>query len=236
MTTDQPKSGSRLAKHMQIIGVENSELKKHDLEFERAGIASMNPPALNLDRIQQLRVPAKSASRKHSSSWISAIAIGLAALVAVFVFVPKEDSGFRVKGAGQIRIFAEFDGKVAEWDRLTELNSGTRLRVEFKALSDMNGVVGVVDRNFNDLFSAETIWNSNVPLKTGDVKLSAGSIELTGENEGEILITATCPQSKFPKDLPAFREFWVDVKSAFLKKANIKLDVAGCNVESIALR
>lgn len=235
MTTDKPKSDSRLGKHLQIIGAEPGGFADHELTSERAGIEAMNPPKLKLGDIQPLKVPVKTTSPKYTS-WFGGIAIAMAAAIAVFVFVPKEDPGFRVKGAGQMRVFVETAGVVTEWDRQSKLSDGSRLRVEFKGLEDVTGVVGVVDRNFNDLFSAEAIWDKKVLLNAGDVKLSTGSIELTGEDEGEILIAVICPVAKFPQELTSFRKFWIDVKLSFLKKSDIKSGVAGCDAESVALR
>lgn len=235
MTTDQQKPSSRLGKHLQIIGAEKGSFTEPELEFERSGIGSMNPPSLKLDQIRPLKIPEKRVA-KFTYGRMSAIGVGLAAMIAVIVFSPKEDDGFRVKGAGQVQVFADFEGSVTSWDKLSKLNNGTKLRIEIKAFDDVTAVVGVVDRNFNDLFSAETVWDKKIQIQKGDVGLSSGSIELTGEDEGEILITAVCATAQFPADLASFRDLWVDVKSAFLKKPSMKVNVAGCQTEAISLR
>jgi hypothetical protein len=232
MTTDKTKSNSRLAKHLQILDLEQSNFSERELKAERDGISSMRPPALNLDSVSISSSP--QITRKKTSVWYAVAAAALAAVLTLTFYIPKEaDDGFRVKGQGSVRIYAEEAGKVFEWDKKTPLASGARVRVEFKATEDVVAYLGVIGRDQADLLPVGMIWDRKLSLLKGEVVRSEGSIELTGSDEGETILAVTCPANLALANSEAFAQFWQEAKSA----AKVKADrVKGCLVEAIALR
>jgi hypothetical protein len=234
MTTDSSKKNSRLAKHLQILDLEGGEFSELELKSERTGIESMRPPALRLDEVETLRVSTSRGGFRRMS-WLGAASAALAAMIALVVFMPEKDDGYRVKGAGQVNIYAEVAGNVSIWNRSSELQNGTRLRVEFKALENITGLVGVVDRNGIDLFPPQSVWENKITVTRGEVAYSSGSVELTGENEGEILIAVSCPAGMLPTE-PGFVEFWGKIKSRIRDNSVAVQNISGCSVERIPLR
>jgi hypothetical protein len=211
MTTDSGKNGagktdSRLAKHLQVLGLENGGFTDKELSAERKGMAAMQPPPLELgDLPVQRQQPPVRALR---GSWYGIGAIAAAAMLAVMVYVQREDDGYRVKGATQVVVYTETAGSVQVWDKKSPLASGVRVRVEFKALGDVVAFVGVKDGKDHDLFSPEIVWTQRLTLSAGQVAAAGGSIELTGPAEGETLVAVTCPAATAPVSLGEFTLFW----------------------------
>ena len=234
MTIDKTKTESRLAKHLQILKLEDNGFDAGELKAEQDGIASMKPPALNLDRATS-SLPTTKATRTRASTWYSAAAIAIAAMIAVFVYLPKNEEvdGFRVKGQGTVRIYVENDGKVTEWDQKRALANGSRVRVEFKATEDTVAYLGVVSRNQTDLLPMGMIWDRKLTLATGTIGRTEDSIELTGKNEGETVLAVTCPKASAVPLFEGFAQFWTEVKAA--SKDNTPR-VNGCALETIPLR
>ena len=234
MTTDKTKTDSRLAKHLQLLKLEDSGFSAEELKAEQAGISSMKPPALNLDKATSFSAAPKS-TRPSASTWIPIAVLGMAAMIAVVVYMPKKEDvdGFQVKGQGAVRIYVEDDGKVTEWDHKKALGNGSRVRVEFKATENVVAYLGVLSRDQTDLLPIGLIWERKLILATGEIGRSEGSIELTGRNEGETVLAVTCPTAAAVPGFEVFAQFWSDVKAA--SKANASI-IKGCTLETIPLR
>jgi hypothetical protein len=234
MTTDKTKTESRLAKHLQILNLENNGFSAGELKAEQDGISSMKPPALDLDRAAN-SLPITKPARSLVTTWYSVAALAVAAMIAVFVYMPKNEEvdGFRVKGQGAVRIYVENDGKVTEWDHKGALANGSRVRVEFKATEDTVAYLGVVSRNQTDLLPIGMIWDRKLTLATGTIGRTEGSIELTGKNEGETVLAVSCPKVSAVPLFEGFAQFWIEVKAASKENAP---RVNGCALESIPLR
>ncbi len=231
MTTDQPKKDSRLAKHLQILDLEQSEFSDGELKAERDGIASMRPPALNLDSGAFTQPP--KASKMRPSVWYTSAAVAMAAMIAIVVYSPKEEGGFQVKGQGSVRIYAENAGKVIEWDKKTALANGSRVRVEFKATEDIVAYLGVIGRDQIDLLPVGMIWERRLRLANGEVGQSEGSIELAGADEGETILAVTCPKGQAVSESVEFGQFWLEAKAASKNKVS---SLKGCALETVSLR
>ncbi len=234
MTTDRTKTDSRLAKHLQILKLEDSGFSTDELKAELGGISSMNPPALNLDRAGSAASMSKT-TKSLTSMWFSVAAVAMAAMIAVVLYLPKNerDDGFRVKGQGVVRIYTENEGKVTEWDHEKALGNGSRVSVEFKATEDIVTYLGVVSSDHSDLLPIGMIWDRKLNLATGAIGRTEGSIELTGKNEGETVLAVTCPTAMAVPGFEGFAQFWNEVKAASKEKSS---SVKGCALETIPLR
>jgi len=231
MTTDEKKSDSRLAKHLQILDLEQAGFKDSELKAEIEGIAAMQPPALDLGETQST---SRNVPVRRNSVWYGVAAVAMAAMVAFVVYLPREEEdGFRVKGHGSVRIYSEIAGKVSEWDKKTPLPSGSRIRIEFKATEDVIAYLGVIGRDQSDLLPVGMIWERKLSIAKGDIGRTDGSLELTGVDDGETILAVTCPLAQVKSDIDSFAQFWVRAKNA--SKDNLR-SFEGCTLEAVALR
>lgn len=225
MTHDEDKKGpSRLEKHLKIMGLGGEDVPEAALTAERRAIEEATPLAL---RLPASRLPARRKSLFHMTSWSWGVS-ALAAAVLTVVIVGRgkdETQPLTIKGAASVQVFAEQGGTVTPLPSNADLPAGARVKAEVLAGAPSEAFWGVVGRDGRLLSDAAWITQSRLDLAANERKAFAGSLELDGPSEGEILVVVVCAAGVAATDVA--KNFAVDP---------LPLPLQACRMQRFPLR
>ena len=149
------------------------------------------------ERLQALLLPPLQLKPSWMMRFKLQIQMGLGAIVmaslALMVLLPRQES-LTAKGALQVSLFFEHDGKVSPFKPDVILKDGDKVGVSVNSAEEAFAYWAITDDKLKALDTADDIESSRITLSPGVSKNFESSFVLVAPNQGEHLVVVVCPK------------------------------------------
>lgn len=165
--------------------------------------------------------------RQIFRGWKVELTMTAMALLAVFVFLPSlhnNKNDLSPKGALSVTVFFERDGIVKPLVGDLELQDGDKVGAQVISSEESIAYWVVTDKAFQVISNPQSIVQSAIILKPGEVKSFANSFELLPPNQGEQLVIAVCKDVKISENFSQEKMFNRGFVSDLMKQKRLNTD------------
>jgi hypothetical protein len=179
-----------------------------------------------------LVLPARLARRKP---WLwGAGALALAAATAFFVLKPAPPAPVTFKGGlGKTWVVWQRDGRNLQWSHSAHGLEGDQYTAEVLADFDSTAFLAIYDQGGQLLSPARDVVAGHLELLAGERATFSQKFELTGENDGEVLVVVVCHNASLKAAYPDLESFWLAVRPLGQLNETMR---RGCQVDQFPLR
>ncbi len=149
--------------------------------------------------LQSLRLPELELKTSWRMKFKSEIQLSLGALLmasfALIFFLPRHEI-LTPKGAFQVSVFVEHEGKLSPLKSESLLKDGDKVAASVNSAEDSYAYWAITDHQLKVLTPKEDIESSRLFLPAGVSKSFESSFVLVAPNQGEHLVVVVCPKSE----------------------------------------